>query len=98
MAEARGGPVSCRGCDEPAQVNDLGLCDTCVEKLERDLIRARDWECSMTVYGMSREAREATRREIIAEHGREMELLAEEAPSDRKKKPKRSRKKPPRRR
>ncbi len=36
----------CVGCDLPFPVNDLGLCDTCFAKLERDLIRARDWDYS----------------------------------------------------
>ncbi len=38
----------CGGCDLPAVVNDVHLCQDCFAKLERDLIRARDWDYSGT--------------------------------------------------
>lgn len=34
----------CLGCDLPLPVNDMGLCDICFTKLERDLIHSRDWD------------------------------------------------------
>ena len=70
--------ADCKGCEIFDVVNDLGLCPTCVEKLERDLIRSRDWECSVTAFGVAREKREALRDEIIASHGAKMELIAEQ--------------------
>jgi len=32
----------CHGCDLFTRLNDLGLCEECAGKLERDLIRQRD--------------------------------------------------------
>ena len=36
----------CHACDLWGCVDDLGLCETCRTKLERDLIRQRDWDYS----------------------------------------------------
>ena len=50
MTQEDGGDISgslfgeCQGCDCFAYVNDLGLCHECAGKLERDLIRERDWD------------------------------------------------------
>jgi rRNA maturation endonuclease Nob1 len=35
--------AECQGCDMFLPVNDLGLCEDCAGKLERDMIRKRDW-------------------------------------------------------
>jgi hypothetical protein len=70
----------CVACDLPAPVNDLGLCDDCFEKLERDLIRARDWDYSATAFGVAEEDREALREAIIREYGAAYELI--EPPRD----------------
>jgi len=65
----------CIGCDLTYPVNDLGLCDDCFEKLERDLIRARDWEHSATVFSIPEEDLEALREKVIRDYGAENELL-----------------------
>jgi hypothetical protein len=35
--------ATCQACDGHARVNDLGLCETCDGKMDRDLIRMREW-------------------------------------------------------
>ena len=67
--------VGCRGCFLPLPTNDLGLCDNCDAKLERDLIRMRDWEYSAEAFGMPDERLEALRDRAIREYGAAYELL-----------------------
>ena len=78
----------CRGCDLPQHVNDLGLCTDCYAKLERDLIRMRDWEYSAEAFGLPDAQLEALRDRVIREYGAAYELL--EQPHDYKPKNKRS--------
>jgi len=59
----------CRGCDLPLPVNDLRYCDDCYAKLERDLIRMRDWEYSAEAFGVPDEQLEALRDRVIREYG-----------------------------
>lgn len=66
----------CVGCDVYGRVNDLGLCEDCADKLERDSIRKRDWDYSASAFGLSADDREQLRRQIIARHGEKMELIA----------------------
>lgn len=81
----------CVGCDLPLPVNDLGLCDTCFAKLERDLIRSRDWDYSMTAFAVPEDQLEALRERVIRQYGAEYELIEDpNAPKKRKGKPKRS--------
>ncbi len=65
----------CDGCDLPFPVNDLGLCDECFAKLERDLIRGRDWAYSATAFGTPQEQLEALRERVIRDYGAEYELI-----------------------
>ena len=78
----------CRGCDLPLPLNDLGLCDDCYAKLERDLIRMRDWEYSAEAFGVPDEQLEALRDRVIRDYGAAYELL--EQPHEYKPKNKRS--------
>ncbi len=81
----------CVGCDLPLPVNDLGLCDTCFAKLERDLIRSRDWDYSMTAFAVPEDQLEALRERVIRQYGAEYELIEDpNAPKKPKGKPKRS--------
>jgi len=81
----------CAGCDLFKPVNDLSLCDDCFAKLERDLIRSRDWEYSATAFAVPEEQLEALRDRVIREHGAAYELIEDpNAPKKRKGKPKRS--------
>lgn len=75
----------CVGCDLPLPLNDLGLCAECAAKLERDLIRARDWEYTTTAFFLSAEQQEALRARIIREYGAKNELLVEEKPKSKPK-------------
>jgi len=65
----------CRGCGLPLPLNDLGLCDDCYVKLERDLIRMRDWEHSAEAFGVPDTQLEALRDRIIRDYGATLELL-----------------------
>ena len=70
----------CYACDLYAELDDLGLCDACAGKIERDLIRLRDWEYSVTAFGCPKEKLEELRKQIITQYGEALELLAEEQP------------------
>jgi len=65
----------CVACDLPFPVNDLSLCDTCFAKLERDLIRSRDWAYSVTAFGVATDQLEALRERVIRDYGATYELL-----------------------
>jgi hypothetical protein len=65
----------CAGCDLPARVNDLGLCADCHARLERDLIRSRDWEYAGLAFATPDEERENLRLEVIRRYGRDYELI-----------------------
>lgn len=80
--------VLCRGCELPLPVNDIGFCYDCYAKLERDLIRMRDWEYSAEAFGVPDEHLEALRDRVIREYGSAYELL--EPPHEYKPKNKRS--------
>lgn len=66
----------CVGCDLPLPVNELGLCATCFAKLERDLIRSRDWVYSVTAIGVAPDQLEALRERVIRDYGAAYELIA----------------------
>jgi hypothetical protein len=59
----------CTGCDLFRPVNDLSLCDECFAKLERDLIRSRDWEYSATALMVADDQLEALRERVIRDYG-----------------------------
>jgi hypothetical protein len=75
----------CVGCDLPLPLNDLGLCAECAVKLERDLIRARDWEYTTTAFFLSAEQQEGLWARIIREYGAKNELLVEDKPKSKPK-------------
>ena len=79
----------CVGCDLPFPVNDLGLCDDCFMKLERDLIRSRDWAYSATAFMTPPEELETLRERVIRDYGAGYELIV---PPGTAKKPKRKNK------
>lgn len=78
----------CRGCHLPLSMNELGFCAACHAKLERDLIRMRDWEYSAEAFRVPNEQREALRDRVIRDYGAAYELL--EQPHEYKPKNKRS--------
>lgn len=66
----------CQGCDTIKKLNDLGLCDDCAEKLDRDLIRQRDWAYSTLAFEVPPSKYEELRKNIIAQYGEKLELIA----------------------
>lgn len=78
----------CQACDAWGRVDDLGLCDDCAPKFERDLIRQRAWDYSAMAFGVSPDDREKLRQQVIAQFGADLELIAppgEQPPRRRKK-------------
>jgi len=73
----------CQGCDEILPLNDLRLCDECAGKMDRDLIRMRDWDYSALAFGVPEDRREALRDFIISKHGPHNELLASDEEQQR---------------
>ena len=67
---------TCQGCDIFQPLNDLGLCEECAGKLERDLIRQRDWAYSISAFGMSNSELEKLRKGVIEHYGEKLELIA----------------------
>jgi hypothetical protein len=67
----------CQACETFAVVNDLGLCEDCGAKLERDLIRQRTWDYSATAFGLAATQRETLRAQVIAKYGKALELIVE---------------------
>ena len=84
--------ATCQGCDDCAQVDDIGLCGTCAEKLDRDLIRTRDWAYSASAFACPPDQLEELRNQVIAKYGQKLELIAE--PSHGKNRSKARKRKP----
>lgn len=69
----------CVACAVFDQLHDIGLCEECAGKLERDLVRERDWEYCAAAYALTDGQREDLHRKVILQFGREFELLAPHA-------------------
>ncbi len=67
----------CQACDRWGPVNDLMLCEACDAKVQRDLIRARDWEYVAAAFGLDDEGRERLRAEVIRQYGPKNELMVD---------------------
>lgn len=65
----------CQTCGYFGELNDLGLCEECSRKLERDLIRQRHWDYSALCFGLSSEQREKLRSQVISKFGEDYELI-----------------------
>jgi hypothetical protein len=79
----------CQGCDTFTSLNDLGLCEECAGKLDRDLIRQRDWDYSALAFGCPESKREELRNEIVRHYGEKLELIAPKKSAERRPKKKR---------
>lgn len=66
----------CQACDDYGPIDDMMLCNECAVKLERDLIRQREWNYSASAFGLSNEVREKLRNDVIKNYGKELELIA----------------------
>ncbi len=62
-----------------------------LKKLDRDLIRQRDWDYSALAFGVPAEKREALHNEVIGRYGKEVELIT---PNPDKPQRKRKKKRP----
>ena len=83
----------CQGCDIFQALDDMGLCAECAAKLDRDLIRERDWDYSVTAFGVPDSKREELRKEVIKHHGEKLELIAPTKVTTKKSKKNRRKKK-----
>ena len=72
--------VQCIACDIFGQVNDLGLCEDCTGKLERDLIRQNDWDHTYSGYALNDDQKQKLLSEIIRKYGPALELIAPDTP------------------
>jgi hypothetical protein len=75
----------CVACDNYGRVSDLGLCEDCAGKLERDLIRQNDWDHTYSGFALNDEQRQTLRNEIIRKHGAALELIEPDKPKHSKK-------------
>jgi hypothetical protein len=83
--------IFCAGCDIPGELNENGLCADCAAKLERDLIRNRDWDYSVSAFAVPEDQLETLRELVIREYGAHYELIEpSEASTKKKRKNKRS--------
>ena len=83
----------CQGCDIFQALNDMGLCAECAAKLDRDLVRERDWDYSATAFGVPDTKREELRKEVIKHYGEKLELIAPTKGTQKKSKKNRRKKK-----
>jgi hypothetical protein len=74
----------CQACEMWGRVNDLMLCEECDAKIQRDLIRARNWDYVASAFGLDDRGRERLRDEVIRQYGAENELIMDQKPKRRK--------------
>jgi hypothetical protein len=84
----------CQACDVLQPLNDLGLCEECAGKLDRDMIRKRDWAYSESAFGVPDSELENLRTRVIKHYGEKLELIAPEKTKKKKKKGKKRKKTP----
>ena len=65
----------CQGCECFGPLDDIGLCENCSGKFERDMLRQRNWDYSALAFGVPASKREELRRQIIEEYGERCELI-----------------------
>jgi hypothetical protein len=76
----------CYSCDNYGPIDFNSLCDECGRKVERDLIRQRDWDYTVSGYLLKQEERERLRTQVIKEYGKKLELLQENLKHKKKRK------------
>ena len=81
----------CQACEMWGRVNDLMLCEECDARIQRDLIRARDWDYVAAAFGLDDRGRERLRAEVIRQYGAENELIMDQKPKRRKSRRRRQR-------
>lgn len=68
----------CRHCGAEAALDEHGFCEACGDRFERDMLRLRRWENSLTASYLEPESYERLRLDTIEQFGRELELITEE--------------------
>ena len=68
----------CRGCNNFSHLDDMGYCEKCGEKFERDMLRLRRWEFSLTASYIPKDEYENLRQDTIDQFGPEFEILSED--------------------
>jgi len=74
----------CHGCNIFQPLNDLGLCEECAGKLERDLIRESYRDYTISGYGLESAECGEIRIKVIKEYGEKLELIASNKPKKKK--------------
>lgn len=70
----------CIACDIFGEVNDLGICEDCAGKLERDMMRQNDWDHTNSGFALNDAQRQKLLSEIIKKYGPALELIAPDKP------------------
>jgi hypothetical protein len=83
----------CEACDDFHPLDELGLCERCGTKMDRDFIRQRQWDYSVSACFLDHSQRERLRAEVIRTFGEKLELIFHPGPaqSSRRKRRKRTR-------
>jgi len=68
-------------------------CEECDTKIQRDLIRARDWDYVAAAFGLDDEGRKRLRAEVIRQYGAKNELIVSGQPKRKSRKRRRRPKK-----
>ncbi|MFK8186553.1 MAG: hypothetical protein AB8B99_24505, partial [Phormidesmis sp.] len=68
-----------QGCERFGPVDDIGFCEECASKFDRDMIRQRHWDYSRTAFLLPNERHEELRTEIIKRYGATLELIAHDS-------------------
>lgn len=78
-----GQPIAgpCKGCDEYGTLDDIGLCQQCGAKMDRDFIRQRQWDYSVSACFLDATHRERLRADVIRQYGEKLELIAPSGPA-----------------
>lgn len=71
--------AACQACEDTGPVGNIGFCETCAAKLDRDMIRERAWDDSATAFMVGPEKREALRAATIAKYAAALKLIAPES-------------------
>ncbi len=71
------------GCGVFGPVDNIGLCDNCAAKLDRDMISTRVWEYSAAAFMVAPEKREAVQAATVAKYGASLVIAAAEAGASR---------------
>ena len=65
----------CQACDMYGPVDDMLLCNECAGKLERDLIRQRNWDHCVSAFVLPDKEREKLRNNVVKKYGESLELI-----------------------